>query len=82
MYKPPRGPIYYDFRSFLKAQQKLITIYYNHIEVILSQPIYDESGDITEQTIWDRNRDEIDTSYDYETIRLYEAFQYTEFRDM
>ena len=81
MYKPPAGPIYFDFRSFLKSQKKFITQYYDHIEFTPVLPTRGFKGDLMEQTVRDRYGEEIDKGYNYKTMRLYDALQSKAFRD-
>ena len=59
MYKPPKGPTYYNFRTYLKAQKNFITQYYEHIEFSPAHLIGDINGDVKDQTIRDKNGDEI-----------------------
>ena len=59
MYNSPAGPIYFDFRSFLKSQKKFITQYYDHIEFTPALPHRGYKGDIIEQTVRDRNGEEL-----------------------
>ena len=76
-YESPTAPIYINFRSFLRKQQKFITQYYEHIEFLSSQPAHDGKGEVIEQTYRDSNGDEIDMTCN--TMRLYKALQSQEF---
>ena len=81
MYKPPKEPIYYNFRTYLKAQKNFITQYYEHIEFPPAHLIRDINGDVKDQTIRDKNGDEREIGYNYETMRLYDELQHQDFRE-
>ena len=49
-YRPPTASLDFDFRSFLRKQEKFITQYYDHIDFLPSQPARDENNDIIGQT--------------------------------